>query len=467
MMDDDRIKNTSTRKLPKQKSLVTFEDEEKSPEDPEEEDTSEGYESLKEAIGNNDVYIQPAMDTAVRPGMPPRPTLTSDIPTTNGSTSSINGGHSTHNSNGGNNTPHKYPFLKSSSFKRAVLKKSASFSRGKKLATANLPRFANPKNRNLLNIMYLVLCVMLLSFFAFSLMTQKLMAYAIHNPTGFVGESTNTASNTAGSTNDNVVYDTSTTATATTAASDGINDAANAIGNEATTNVITFESTYLTPEQSIHLQSLRNILSPTISTTESLRSYTYTPQYKALYWLAFQDERRMVLPSTSRDIQKLSQRYILALLYFATGGENWTHVYQFLSGLDECEWNGNNDEEYVGGVGSCNGDGLVQTVALWKNNLKGQLPMELGELSAVKVLSLYSNQLTGTLPANFVQMKSLDTFYLHENDFIGDIGFMCSSLSITYFRSDCYGEPPEVSCPCCDVCCAKDDATGESQCFTK
>ena len=35
----------------------------------------------------------------------------------------------------------------------------------------------------------------------------------------------------------------------------------------------------------------------------------------------------------------VSQRYIVALLYFSTGGPGWNNQYGFLGGA-ECDWNG-------------------------------------------------------------------------------------------------------------------------------
>lgn len=67
-----------------------------------------------------------------------------------------------------------------------------------------------------------------------------------------------------------------------------------------------------------------------------------SPQKKAAQWIADEDYLDMPIPTDSNyeNAYKFVQRYALAVLYFALGGENqWIFDYQFLSNRDECEWN--------------------------------------------------------------------------------------------------------------------------------
>ena len=77
-------------------------------------------------------------------------------------------------------------------------------------------------------------------------------------------------------------------------------------------------------------------------------------------------------PDTDQAVKKIIQRYALTTLYFATNGEQWTDGLNFLSQNDECDWN---DEEAGGslfkGVGHCNEEGDITSLALWSNNLDG------------------------------------------------------------------------------------------------
>ena len=64
-----------------------------------------------------------------------------------------------------------------------------------------------------------------------------------------------------------------------------------------------------------------------------------TPQRKALNWLAFEDGMRLT-PDNDHWIKKIVQRYALATFYFSTNGQTWDNSYHFLTGIDECSWNG-------------------------------------------------------------------------------------------------------------------------------
>lgn len=98
-----------------------------------------------------------------------------------------------------------------------------------------------------------------------------------------------------------------------------------------------------------------------------------SPQKRAAKWIADEDEFNMPLPASNNyeDAFKFVQRYALAVLYFAWGGEDkWMFNYQFLSGQDECNWNykyktGDLDEEFELGV-KCNADNEVDYMFMRK-----------------------------------------------------------------------------------------------------
>ena len=88
-----------------------------------------------------------------------------------------------------------------------------------------------------------------------------------------------------------------------------------------------------------------------------------SPQKRAAKWIADEDELNMPMPASNsyEDAYKFVQRYALAVLFFAWGGEDkWIFNYQFLSNQDECDWNykytsEDSDEEFDLGV-KCNDD---------------------------------------------------------------------------------------------------------------
>jgi hypothetical protein len=129
-----------------------------------------------------------------------------------------------------------------------------------------------------------------------------------------------------------------------------------------------------------------------------------TPQYEALVWIVNEDTKQLC----PRD-PFLIQRYVAALLYFSTNGEDWNNCssvmmspcpdrngdsdisQRWLSGEHVCEWYGLR----------CNNDGEIASMDLKENKLDGRLLSELSELGELHVLNLRTNHLVGTIPASW------------------------------------------------------------------
>ena len=67
-----------------------------------------------------------------------------------------------------------------------------------------------------------------------------------------------------------------------------------------------------------------------------------TPQGKEIRWLAEEDGLE-VDPAES---EALVQRYALAVIFYATGGETWIDKANFLSNMSVCHWNGRDEDYY-------------------------------------------------------------------------------------------------------------------------
>ncbi len=91
-----------------------------------------------------------------------------------------------------------------------------------------------------------------------------------------------------------------------------------------------------------------------------------SPQFLALRWLANNDT--MVLDQDSTRPVILVERYVLALLYFATSAEGGLNVLHFLSASSVCEWNNEQNQDSSGLRGAvCNEHDLVVDLNLCKS----------------------------------------------------------------------------------------------------
>lgn len=116
----------------------------------------------------------------------------------------------------------------------------------------------------------------------------------------------------------------------------------------------------------------------------------------------------------------LTQRYVLAVLYYSTNGANWKSCSQtatdcsvqstfggggtanWLTCNSECEWGGNN---------CIAGSNELNATDMELNRLEGTLPTEMAVLSKLFVLALEQNSLTGTIPpsyGSFGRLRILD-----------------------------------------------------------
>lgn len=101
--------------------------------------------------------------------------------------------------------------------------------------------------------------------------------------------------------------------------------------------------------QSLEVSTREDLLAPDRS----------TPQYLALTWLADEDGAQVELGASA------VQRYVLAVLHFAAGGDGWFDSLNFTSSSNECEWNAVRAGGNFSGV-KCNEEGFVTELVLGK-----------------------------------------------------------------------------------------------------
>jgi hypothetical protein len=125
-----------------------------------------------------------------------------------------------------------------------------------------------------------------------------------------------------------------------------------------------------------------------------------SPQSLALQWLVYQDQ------TISLDnLDRLTQRYVIMVLYYACGGENWRGIITTPL-VEEVETNECDLKDF-----DCNEFGNVTAVKLKERGMVGRLPFEIGLLSALTELDLYNNDLEGAIPESIYGLeKSLSKY---------------------------------------------------------
>ena len=130
---------------------------------------------------------------------------------------------------------------------------------------------------------------------------------------------------------------------------------------------------------------------------------------------------------------ELTQRYILAVLFYSTDGPNWVNCgnieseeecqvqsaygkekgkgSNWLTCNSECEWGGTN----------CKRNGKLNVTDVENNRLDGILPAEMAELSDLTVLALEQNQLRGPIPSSYGNLNKLGVLDLDFNDLTGPL----------------------------------------------
>ena len=147
------------------------------------------------------------------------------------------------------------------------------------------------------------------------------------------------------------------------------------------------------------------ILSDAVVDSSVLTNMT-TPQGQATDWI-LQNDEAVICP----DDPKFLQRWVLAVIYFSTNGDEWIQcsanpaatdacgtivphlgATRFLSGGTECSWAGI----------SCL-QGCVTEIEFEENNLVGTIPTEIGLLSDLAVWGMERGGLTSAIVSVFTR----------------------------------------------------------------
>ena len=106
-----------------------------------------------------------------------------------------------------------------------------------------------------------------------------------------------------------------------------------------------------------------------------------------------------------------ADRAALVALYRATDGKNWYSNYKWLSDAPLNEWHGVRTNQA----------GRVTRLALSRNDLKGRLPPQLVNLTALQALYVVENNLSGRIPSQLGKLSQLQALSLGDNRLSGPI----------------------------------------------
>ena len=113
--------------------------------------------------------------------------------------------------------------------------------------------------------------------------------------------------------------------------------------------------------------------------------------------------------SSCAPVDSPEDRSVLVKLHGATGGAGWGNSATWLSDRPVREWYGVVNDA----------SGRVTGLFLHRNQLTGEIPAELGNLTNLAHLRLDGNRLTGTIPAELGRLTNLTVLYLSGNPLTG------------------------------------------------
>lgn len=130
-------------------------------------------------------------------------------------------------------------------------------------------------------------------------------------------------------------------------------------------------------------------------------------------------------PKTPTPTPEAEDRAALVAIYNATGGENWKH---------KTNWNSDKPLDDWYGVAT-DSEGRVTELRLSSNQLRGEMPAELGSLGSLRGLDLKDNQLgniaglghpggsslSSSIPPELGDLSNLTTLNLRDNQLSGEI----------------------------------------------
>lgn len=148
-----------------------------------------------------------------------------------------------------------------------------------------------------------------------------------------------------------------------------------------------------------------------------------SPQLEAVDWMSSVDNYFL-----SEDSEEWKERYCLVVLYFSTGGREWSKTDRWLDpNLHHCDWSGS-----IACQLQPTRLRLVHSMDMTMSGLKGVIPYEFGVLTSLTSLLLSRNELTGTLPSVLFNLSNLALLELRANSINGTLSLSTINTSILF-----------------------------------
>jgi hypothetical protein len=127
------------------------------------------------------------------------------------------------------------------------------------------------------------------------------------------------------------------------------------------------------------------------------------------------------------------QRYVLTAVYYAFAGGEWGKNENWKTQYDVCTWYGVGCDGVKYGAAeadaSSTGNGVVTSLQLYENNLKGALIGDFAALTELTDVELHSNYIKGSIPPAIYGMKGLSVLFLDDNYLSGSVSTSVGKLS--------------------------------------
>jgi hypothetical protein len=145
-----------------------------------------------------------------------------------------------------------------------------------------------------------------------------------------------------------------------------------------------------------------------------------SPQQQALAWL---------LNDTFQGYyndEKLIQRFALATVFYSTHGDTWQNNSMWLDNGDECgRW-----WQHVGGLTCDSETGAISDLDLNENDLRGQIPPEIGLLSELVTLQLKQSDFKGSsIPEQIGKLSLLEKLLIQSCSLSGTIPVTVANIT--------------------------------------